>query len=69
MRTWEQLRSHRWHGDDGLRAFSHRARTRQLGIGAEEHVGKPVIGIVNTWSTAPQSARPRVLRPAPAIKE
>ncbi|CAM3972379.1 L-arabinonate dehydratase [Kibdelosporangium persicum] len=46
----DQLRSHRWYGGEGLRSFSHRTRTRQLGIGADEHTGKPVIGIVNTWS-------------------
>jgi dihydroxy-acid dehydratase len=46
----EQLRSARWYGGDGLRSFSHRTRTRQLGIGAEEHLGKPVVGIINTWS-------------------
>lgn len=46
----EQLRSRRWYGGEGLRSFSHRTRTRQLGIGADEHMGKPVIGIVNTWS-------------------
>ncbi|ETK32073.1 L-arabinonate dehydratase [Microbispora sp. ATCC PTA-5024] len=46
----EELRSHRWYGTDGLRSFSHRARTRQLGLSAEEHLGKPVIGILNTWS-------------------
>jgi dihydroxy-acid dehydratase len=45
-----QLRSARWYNGDGLRSFSHRTRTRQLGIGAEEHLGKPVIGILNTWS-------------------
>jgi dihydroxy-acid dehydratase len=50
VRNWEQLRSYRWYGEDGLRAFSHRTRTRQLGIGAEEHLGKPVIGVINTWS-------------------
>ncbi|MBP2474391.1 dihydroxy-acid dehydratase [Crossiella equi] len=52
MKTFpaERLRSHRWYGGDGLRSFSHRARTRQLGIGAEEHLGKPVIAVVNTWS-------------------
>ncbi|MGW4640346.1 L-arabinonate dehydratase [Sphaerisporangium sp. NPDC004334] len=48
--TPEQLRSHRWYGTDGLRSFSHRARTRQLGLSAEEHMGRPVIGILNTWS-------------------
>ncbi|MFI9103427.1 L-arabinonate dehydratase [Streptomyces fildesensis] len=45
-----ELRSHRWYGTDGLRAFSHRARTRQLGYLPEEHLGKPVIAILNTWS-------------------
>ncbi|MFJ5281232.1 L-arabinonate dehydratase [Streptomyces parvulus] len=49
----EQLRSHQWYGggvSSGLRAFSHRARTRQLGYLPEEHLGKPVIAILNTWS-------------------
>ncbi|MEU6427821.1 IlvD/Edd family dehydratase [Microbispora sp. NPDC046973] len=46
----EELRSHRWYGTGSLRSFSHRARTRQLGIAAEEHLGKPVVGILNTWS-------------------
>lgn len=51
--TPEELRSHRWYGDgvsSGLRSFSHRARTRQLGYLPEEHLGKPVIAILNTWS-------------------
>ncbi|MCZ4095464.1 MULTISPECIES: L-arabinonate dehydratase [Streptomyces] len=46
----EEMRSHRWYGTDGLRSFSHRARTRQLGYLPEEHLGKPVIAILNTWS-------------------
>ncbi|MGW0970224.1 L-arabinonate dehydratase [Streptomyces sp. NPDC002516] len=46
----EELRSHQWYGTDGLRAFSHRARTRQLGYLPEEHLGKPVVAILNTWS-------------------
>ncbi|MEU3609201.1 L-arabinonate dehydratase [Streptomyces sp. NPDC035033] len=45
-----ELRSHQWYGTDGLRSFSHRARTRQLGYLPEEHLGKPVIAILNTWS-------------------
>ncbi|WP_156724286.1 L-arabinonate dehydratase [Streptomyces apocyni] len=52
-RTPEQLRSHQWYGSEissGLRSFSHRARTRQLGYLPEEHLGKPVIAILNTWS-------------------
>ncbi|MFE2963067.1 L-arabinonate dehydratase [Streptomyces sp. NPDC059340] len=49
----EELRSHQWYGSgvsSGLRSFSHRARTRQLGYLPEEHLGKPVIAILNTWS-------------------
>ncbi|MFC6085973.1 L-arabinonate dehydratase [Sphaerisporangium aureirubrum] len=46
----EQLRSHRWYGTETVRSFNHRARTRQLGLSAEEHMGKPVIGILNTWN-------------------
>jgi dihydroxy-acid dehydratase len=44
------LRSQRWFGGEGLRAYSHQSRIRQMGIAAEEHLGKPVIGIINTWS-------------------
>ncbi|MDX2709111.1 L-arabinonate dehydratase [Streptomyces sp. PA03-6a] len=50
MKKPEELRSHQWYGTDGLRSFSHRARTRQLGYLPEEHLGKPVIAVVNTWS-------------------
>ncbi|KES04520.1 dihydroxy-acid dehydratase [Streptomyces toyocaensis] len=50
MKSPERLRSHQWYGTDGLRSFSHRARTRQLGYLPEEHLGKPVIAILNTWS-------------------
>jgi dihydroxy-acid dehydratase len=46
----EELRSYRWFGGGGLRAFSHRSRMRQLGLGPQEHLGKPVIAILNTWS-------------------
>ncbi|HEV2634148.1 MAG TPA: IlvD/Edd family dehydratase [Actinocrinis sp.] len=48
------LRSAQWFGDSGtgghLRTFSHRSRMRQLGFLPEEHLGKPIIGILNTWS-------------------
>jgi dihydroxy-acid dehydratase len=50
MKQPEDLRSFRWYGGDDLRSFSHRTRTRQLGLDPEEHLGKPVIGILNTWS-------------------
>jgi len=49
----EELRSYRWFGDErssGLRAFGHRSRMRQLGVDPEEHLGKPLIAILNTWS-------------------
>lgn len=46
----EELRSHRWYGAQDLRAFGHRSRTAQMGYDRSEYAGKPVIGIVNTWS-------------------
>jgi dihydroxy-acid dehydratase len=46
----DQLRSRRWLGVDDLRAFGHRARLRQGGFDAADWQGKPVIGIINTWS-------------------
>ena len=49
-KTPQELRSHRWYGVDDLRAFGHRSRTKQIGFAAEDYAGKPVIGIVNTWS-------------------
>jgi dihydroxy-acid dehydratase len=44
------LRSYRWFGGDGLRAYSHGTRMRQLGADPADYQGKPVIAIVNTWS-------------------
>jgi dihydroxy-acid dehydratase len=44
------LRSAEWFDGEGLRAFSHNARMRQLGMNPAEHLGKPVIAILNTWS-------------------
>ncbi|HZD89986.1 MAG TPA: L-arabinonate dehydratase [Pseudolabrys sp.] len=46
----EDLRSHRWLGVNDLRAFGHRSRLRQGGYDAPDWQGKPVIGIINTWS-------------------
>ncbi|HEY4161995.1 MAG TPA: L-arabinonate dehydratase [Dongiaceae bacterium] len=46
----EELRSHRWYGASDLRAFGHRSRTLQMGYAREDFAGKPVIGIINTWS-------------------
>jgi dihydroxy-acid dehydratase len=49
----EELRSYRWFGNErtsSLRSFGHRSRMRQLGVDPEEHLGKPLIAILNTWS-------------------
>ena len=46
----EDLRSHRWLGVSDLRSFGHRSRLRQFGYDKADWEGKPVIGIVNTWS-------------------
>lgn len=44
------LRSQRWYAPETIRAFAHRQRTQQMGFAREEFLGKPVIGIINTWS-------------------
>ena len=49
-RSPEQLRSYGWFGGDGMRAFSHGTRMRQLGADPADYQGKPIIAIVNTWS-------------------
>jgi dihydroxy-acid dehydratase len=46
----EDLRSHRWLGVDDMRSFGHRSRFRGVGYDAADWTGKPVIGIINTWS-------------------
>ena len=46
----EELRSYRWYGVRDLRSFGHRSRTKQMGYSAEDYSGKPVVGIINTWS-------------------
>src|ERR1700760_594976 len=46
----EDLRSHRWLGVNDLRSFGHRSRLRQMGFDQPDWGGKPVIGIINTWS-------------------
>ncbi len=46
----EELRSHRWYGVHDMRAFGHRSRTKQMGYDETDFAGKPVIGVINTWS-------------------
>jgi dihydroxy-acid dehydratase len=49
-KTAADLRSARWFAPDDLRSFGHRSRMMQMGYGPEDWAGKPVIGIINTWS-------------------
>ncbi len=49
-KTAEQLRSFRTWGAADLRSFGHRSRTKQMGYAEADWKGKPVIGILNTWS-------------------
>src|SRR5499427_1587010 len=44
------LRSARWFTPDDFRSFGHRSRMNQMGYAVSEFAGRPVIGIVNTWS-------------------
>ncbi|MDF1601006.1 L-arabinonate dehydratase [Mesorhizobium sp. YIM 152430] len=44
------LRSARWFAPDDLRSFGHRSRMMQMGYSNEEMAGRPIVGIINTWS-------------------
>ncbi len=50
IKTPDDLRSARWFAPDDLRSFGHRSRMNQIGYAVEEFKGKPIIGIINTWS-------------------
>lgn len=45
-----ELRSARWFAKDDLRSFGHRSRLKGMGFDDADYMGKPVIGILNTWS-------------------
>ncbi|MCA0920853.1 L-arabinonate dehydratase [Pseudooceanicola nanhaiensis] len=49
-KTPADLRSARWFAPDDLRSFGHRSRMMQMGLAPEDWEGKPIIGILNTWS-------------------
>jgi len=49
-KTPDTLRSARWFAPDDLRSFGHRSRMMQLGYAEEDFMGKPIIGVLNTWS-------------------
>ena len=46
----QDFRSHRWLGVNDMRSFGHRSRLQQMGYDGTDFGGKPVIGIINTWS-------------------
>jgi dihydroxy-acid dehydratase len=46
----EDLRSQRWFVPENAPGFSHRSRLKQIGYRREDVIGKPIIGIINTWS-------------------
>ncbi|MGL4324866.1 MAG: L-arabinonate dehydratase [Beijerinckiaceae bacterium] len=46
----DTLRSARWFAPDDFRSFGHRSRMNQMGYDVAEFAGKPIIGIINTWS-------------------
>ena len=46
----EDLRSHRWFGGGDQSSQGHRSRALQMGYARNDFAGKPVIGILNTWS-------------------
>ena len=49
-KTPDSLRSAKWFAPDDLRSFGHRSRIMQMGYAPEDWAGKPIIGIINTWS-------------------
>jgi len=49
-RRIEDLRSQRWFASDDIRGFAHRQRMQQQGLARAEFMGRPIVGILNTWS-------------------
>ena len=46
----KKTRSEHWFAPDSMRAFAHRQRLAQIGHHRTNYQGKPVIGIISTWS-------------------
>ena len=49
-RPISELRSQRWLAANDFRSFGHRQRLQQTGLRREDFMGRPVVGIINTWS-------------------
>ena len=43
------FRSARWYLQESMRGSAHRQRTMQLGFRRKDFLGKPVVGIINSW--------------------
>ncbi|MDI9348251.1 MAG: dihydroxy-acid dehydratase [Methylacidiphilales bacterium] len=50
MSKLNKLRSEYWFNSDSMRGFAHRQRLAQVGYSRSSYIGKPVIGIISTWS-------------------
>ncbi len=50
MKKIEELRSYRWFHGTELIEFRHNSRLKQMGYSKADFAGKPIIGIINTWS-------------------
>ncbi|EJZ19977.1 dihydroxy-acid dehydratase, partial [Rhizobium sp. Pop5] len=50
VKTPSELRSARWFASEDLRGFGHRSRLMQMGYDAGDWAGRPLIGILSTWS-------------------
>ena len=48
--TAQQLRSQQWFSGREELAFQNRAALRAMGLNPDDFLGKPVIGIANSWS-------------------
>ncbi len=49
MSEKKNLRSARWYEQKSMRGSAHRQRTLQLGFRRKDFIGKPVIGLINSW--------------------
>ena len=49
-KNYKNLRSYRWFAPNDIRSFGHRSRAMQIGYSKDDWYGKPIVGIINTWS-------------------
>ncbi len=48
--NYKSLRSSKWFEPNDVRSFGHRSRAMQMGFSRDDWEGKPIVGIINTWS-------------------